>query len=91
MARVQLVMPDDDQARFLRQARREGLSFSAWLRAAARERLERMRPKRRFRTPEDLQAFFASCDAAEGQGAEPDWEQHKEAIDRSRRSGLPDT
>lgn len=91
MARVQLVMPDDDQARFLQQARREGLSFSAWLRAAARERLERMRPKRRFRSPEDLQAFFAECDAAEGQGAEPDWGQHRETIDRSRSAGLPET
>lgn len=40
MARVQLIIPDDDKARFVQQARREGLSFSAWLRAAARERLE---------------------------------------------------
>ena len=40
MARVQLIIPDGDKARFVRQARREGLSFSAWLRAAARERLE---------------------------------------------------
>ena len=36
MARVQLVMPDDDRERFVDQARREGMSLSAWLRAAAR-------------------------------------------------------
>ncbi|MDD9961357.1 MAG: hypothetical protein OXP11_19535 [Gammaproteobacteria bacterium] len=92
MARVQLVIPDDDQARFLRQARLEGLSFSAWLRAAARERLERMRPNRRFRGQEDLAAFFAACDAAESTDEmEPDWEQHERAIARSRRKGLPET
>ena len=36
MARVQLIIPDEDRDRFIRQARREGLTFSAWLRAAAR-------------------------------------------------------
>lgn len=92
MARVQLVIPDDDQARFRQQAQLEGLSFSAWLRAAARERLERLRPKQRFQSPEELAAFFAACDAAEGTGEpEPDWEQHREAIARSRRLGLPET
>ena len=92
MARVQLVIPDDDQARFVRQARLEGLSFSAWLRAAARERLERMRPNRQFRGQQDLAAFFAACDAAEGTDEmEPDWEQHEHAIVLSRRSGLPET
>ena len=39
MARVQLVMADEDRERFVEQARREGMSLSAWLRAAARERL----------------------------------------------------
>lgn len=92
MARVQLVIPDDDRVRFLRQARLEGLTFSAWLRAAAQERLERMQPKSRFRAQEDLAAFFAACDAAEDAGEmEPDWEQHKQAIGRSRRRGLPET
>ena len=92
MARVQLVIPDDDRVRFLRQARLEGLTFSAWLRAAAQERLERMRPKSRFRTQEDLADFFAACDAAEGTNEmEPDWEKHKRTMDQSRRRGLPET
>jgi len=55
MARVQLVIADDEQAQFLRQAQLEGLSLSAWLLAAARERIERMRPRRRFRR---LGGFF---------------------------------
>ena len=40
MARVQLVMPDEDRDRFVHQAKREGMSLSAWLRVAAHERLE---------------------------------------------------
>ena len=35
MARVQLVMADDDRDRFVHQARQEGLSLSAWLRTSA--------------------------------------------------------
>ena len=40
MARVELVIPDEDRERFDNQARREGLSLSAWLLVAARERIE---------------------------------------------------
>ena len=40
MARVQLVIPDEDRDRFVHQARREGMTLSAWLRTAARERLK---------------------------------------------------
>ena len=39
MARVQLVIPDSDRDRYVYQAQREGMTFSAWLRAAAEERL----------------------------------------------------
>lgn len=31
MARVQLVIPDEDRDRFVNQARKEALTFSAWL------------------------------------------------------------
>lgn len=58
---------------------------------AAQERLERMRPERRFQSLKDLQAFFDMCDASEEQGAEPDWQQHKEANERSRRHERPKT
>ena len=92
MARVQLVMPDDDQVRHRQQAQSEGMSFSAWLRAAAQERLERMRPRRQFRSPEELAAFFSQCNTAEHTDeTEPDWEQHKAAIAQSRQLGLPKT
>ena len=90
VARVQLIIPDDDRDRFVRQARREGLTFSAWLRAAAHERLEDRQRAQRFQSQEDLQRFFAECDARRGPGVEPDWEEHKRVISESRMHGLPD-
>ena len=51
MARVQLVMTDEDRERFVEQARREGMSLSAWLRAAARERLATRQPREVIRDP----------------------------------------
>ena len=91
MARVQLVMPDEDRERFAHQARLEGLSFSAWLREAARERLERKRRTRRFESEAELEAFWRECDAQPGPEREPDWEEHLKTIDAARRSGAANT
>ena len=87
MARVQLLMPDEDHARFTHQARAEGMSLSAWLRAAASERFDRRSPPERFESRADIDRFFAECDAREGPGVEPDWEQHLAVIGESRRRG----
>ena len=87
MARVQLLIPDEDRDRFIHQARREGLTFSAWLRAAAHARLEEKKP--RFSQADDLSEFFRQCDARRGAGLEPDWEAQKRAIEASRRRRLP--
>jgi hypothetical protein len=38
----------------------------------------------RLDTAEQLERFFAGCDALEG-GVEPDWEDHLEVIQRSMR------
>ena len=84
MARVQLIIPDEDRDRFVHQARKEGMTFSAWLRAAARERLEALQEAERFQSPDDLRRFFKECDARRGSGAEPDWEEHKRAMQESR-------
>ena len=88
MARVQLIIPDEDRDRFVRQARREGLTFSAWLRAAAQSRLDEKEP--RFSSSEDVWEFFRQCDARRGSGLEPDWKEQKRAIEESRVHGLPD-
>ena len=87
MARVQLLIPDEDHARFTHQARTDGMSLSAWLRAAASERLDRKSPAERFESSADVQRFFAACDAQEGAGTEPDWEQHLAVIGESRSRG----
>lgn len=89
MARVQLIIPDEDRERFAHQARSEGLTFSAWLRAAARQRLEERQRAQRFDSPKDLRQFLDECAARQGPGVEPDWEEHKRAIGESRLRGLP--
>ena len=89
MARVQLVIPDADKVRFAHQARREGMSLSAWLRAAARERFEKHRKMKRFRTVEDVKAFFERVHTDAGPGREPDWEEHLKVINKSKMEGLP--
>ena len=91
MARVQLVMPDDDRELFVDQARREGMSLSAWLRAAARERLEKRQSVKQFESPEDVMEFFRSCAALDGPETEPDWEEHLRVMNESRRQGVART
>lgn len=84
MARVQLVIPDEDRDRFVHQARREGLTLSAWLRIAARERLEDRQRSGSFRSTVDLEKFFMACDTLEGPEVEPEWDEHLSAIAESR-------
>ncbi len=91
MARVQLVIPDEDRAKFVQQAKKEGLSLSAWLRTAAREKLEKQQDRRPFESVEELEDFYKRIDArheAEGLGPEPDWEEHKRVINTPRKSVL---
>ena len=87
MARVQLVMPDDDRDLFVHQARQEGMSLSAWLRAAARERLEARQRVKPFESPEDVEEFFRSCAGLQGPEIEPDWSEHLRVISESRGRG----
>ncbi len=76
MARVQLLIPDEDRDRYLYQARKEGMTLSAWLRAAARERLQKRQSVKPFQSPEELEEFFRACDRREGPEPEPDWGEH---------------
>ena len=91
MARVQLVMPDADRDRFVDQARREGMSLSAWMRAAARERLEARQRVKPFQSPDDVKAFFKSCAALDGPETEPDWSEHLRVMNESRAAGATGT
>ena len=91
MARVQLVMADDDRDRFVHQARQEGMSLSAWLRAAARERLAKRQSVTLFQSPEDVEEFFRSRAALEGPETEPDWDEHVRVMSDSRGRGVAST
>ena len=91
MARVQLVIPDEDRDRFLHQARSEGMTLSAWLRTAARERLTQQQRSEPFESPAELEGFFRACDALEGPATEPEWNEHLAVIDESRGRGTSRT
>ena len=91
MARVQFVIPDEDRDRYLYQARKEGMTLSAWLRAAARERLQQREESKSFQSPEDLEEFFRACDRLEGPEAEPDWGRHLDLVNQSRSGGASGT
>ncbi len=91
MARVQLVIPDEDRDRFVSQARRENMTLSAWFRVAARQRLERQQRSDPFGSPEDVEAFFRWCDTLDDLPSEPNWSDHRAVIDASRRRGTSGT
>ncbi len=87
MARVQLIIPDADRDRFVRQAHLEGMTLSGWLRAAAEERImdrERLAP---FTSSEDVREFFMAYDERGSGGREPDWEEHLQTLNESKISG----
>lgn len=87
--RIQVIVDEAEREAFRAQAAAEGASLSEWLREAGRERLEQRRPAE-LRTEQDLRDFFAACDDRES-GREPDWNEHLEAIERSRADGRPDS
>ena len=63
------------------------MTLSAWLRAAARERLQSRQRADRFTSPAAVESFFLTCDTLEGPEREPDWDEHLNVIDESRRRG----
>lgn len=91
MARVQIEISDSDRERFVRQARREGMSLSAWLHAAGHTRLESRQHSRPFASEEDAMAFFQECDSLDGPDVEPDWSEHLRVINASRADKLAGT
>lgn len=85
--RIQVVIDERERDAFRARAIAEGKSLSEWLREAGRDRLEAARAPA-IATVEQLDGFFAEVDDRE-LGREPEWSEHLEVIDRSRREGLP--
>jgi hypothetical protein len=86
--RIHVVIDDREHEAFRAQAATDGVSLSEWLRASARERLQRGRPHV-IATVKDLDRFFGEL--AVDPGREPDWQQHADVMDQSRRGGLRPT
>src|SRR5262249_45617561 len=87
--RIQVLLDPSERERFRRRAAQEGLSLSAWLRQAGREKVDSEESHRRM-THKELRAFFKKCDARE-KTREPDWEQHRAVIRRSLSHGQSGT
>ncbi|GMR24438.1 MAG: antitoxin VapB23 [Acidobacteriota bacterium] len=83
--RVQVLLDEEEREAFRKSAEQQGLSLSAWLREAGRARLAAARCGG-IRSVEELRLFFFEIDKQE-HGTEPDWEQHRDVIQRSRSSG----
>ena len=92
MVKIQLEISEEDREDFARQARMEGMLLDAWLVKVARQRVETPRPDKpaRFKSLEELRAFWKWCDAQNNLEREPDWEEHLRNMDESIREGLPD-
>ncbi|MDZ7778421.1 MAG: hypothetical protein U5R14_00600 [Gemmatimonadota bacterium] len=88
--RIHIVLDPEDKARYRAQAEREGKSLAAWLREAAEDRLRGARDRKSLRSREALEAFFDACDEGETE-REPDWDEHRALIERSRVRGLDPT
>jgi hypothetical protein len=88
MTRIQVVVEEEERESFRRQAHAEGLSLSAWLRRAGRERLSARGPA--SAAAGALRKLFARCDARE-KGREPDRREHLQVIEASRRRGASGT
>lgn len=91
MPRIHLVVSEPDRTRYAAAAHREGLTLSAWLRAAAANRLNRRAGNEPFRTEDGVWQFFADRDAETACGTEPDWEQRLDVLGASRSRGAAGT
>lgn len=76
--RIQVIVDEEEAARFKSAALRESKSMSAWLRDAGRNQLAD-RKRRPLDTPAELKKFFTERNKKE-RGREPDWEEQKTLI-----------
>lgn len=88
--RVQVILDEAEREAFRSVAEQEGLSLSAWLRQAGKDRIAAKTQQKTIRTGKDLRRFFKACDAQKS-GREPDWEEHKKVIARAQMSGATET
>ena len=74
-------MTEAEKVRFQRQAESEGLSLSAWIKAAAHQRCDLADQGQRFADETDVREFFAKHDSSLPPGRGPDWDEYKAIIE----------
>jgi len=77
--RVQVILQEEEAARFKAKALKESKSLSAWLRDAGKKMIEMNKQTHPLTDPDSLEVFFKKCNQRE-HGTEPDWEEHKRLI-----------
>ena len=91
MARFQLLIPDEDRDRFAHQAHLEGMALSAWLRAAAEDRIKRRERLKPFSSSADVREFFQAHEDSGSDLREPDWKEHLKTLGESKLVGSSGT
>lgn len=84
--RIQVILDEEEAARFRSQSQKESKSLSAWLREAGRKMLEDTAQAQPLTSPDSLRRFFKECNDRE-EGAEPDWAEHKKLTLEGFQSG----
>jgi hypothetical protein len=84
--RIQVIVDENEAAKFKSQALKESKSLSAWLRDAGRKVLQESKPSESLTEVDALKRFFSRCNQRE-KGREPDWGEHKQLIQEGFRSG----
>jgi len=84
--RIQVVLDENERELFRQQAKRDGMSLSAWMKKAAQEKSEDRGREEKIDSAEELDAFFSACDVQE-KGREPDWNDHRKVIEKSINAG----
>ena len=90
MPKIELALSARDVARYAEAADRSGQSLNAWLLEAAEHRLAGERSKG-ITSAEGLRTFFEHCDADRAVELEPNWDEQRRLIERSRLDGLSDS
>ena len=86
MARVQLVIPDEDRDLLRPSGAERGPDLERVAQGRRPPTARRKAAIPPLRIPgRPLKEFFSACDALEGPGREPDWQEHLAVIDESRK------
>ena len=80
--RIQVILDEEEMAKFKSSALKESKSLSAWMREAGKKMLDENRKREKLTEPGFLREFFEECNKRE-KGAEQDWDKQKSLILRS--------